>query len=83
MAEELQTELEEGKSSFIIFQVGRQWKYETYGIIDKISDEDEKRFLTIRHRVDPKAIIVNGKEDFDYYDVKYIQNQIKELRDQV
>ncbi|QUH25753.1 hypothetical protein [Serpentinicella alkaliphila] len=79
LAEALQPELEKGNMNYIIFQEGRQWKFEPYGTIDKIEDEDEKRFLTIRHRIDDKAIIVSG-QDFDYYDLKYLQNQIKKLR---
>ena len=80
LAEELQPKLEEGTSNFVIFQEGRQWKYESFGPIQDMEEEDRKRFLFIRNRIDDKAIIVNGKTDFDYYDLKYIQNQIKQLR---
>lgn len=79
IAEEIQGDLEEGRS-FIIYKVGRQWKYEGYNSnSEKVNPEDEKRFFTIKNRIDDEAIIVNGKKDFDFYDIKYIQNRIKEL----
>lgn len=79
LAEALQPELEKGNVTFIIFQEGRQWKFEPYGTGYEIDDEAEKRFLTIKHRIDDKAIIVSGT-DFDDYDLKYLQNQIKKLK---
>jgi len=80
LAEELQQDLEEGKLNFIIYQKGRQWKYEKYDSYkDNINPDEEKKFLNIKLRVDEKAIIVNGEKDFSFYDLKYIQNQIKNL----
>ncbi|SDK67050.1 hypothetical protein [Natronincola ferrireducens] len=81
LAEKLQEDLEAGILNFIIYQQGRQWKYEVYdSCSEKVNDEEEKKYLTIKHRVDDKAIIVNGKKNFSSYDIKYIQNQIKSLR---
>jgi len=80
IAEEIQQDLEEGKMSFIIYKVGRQWKYERYeSSSDQVNEEAEKRYFVIKNRIDSEALIVNGKKDFDYYDIKYIQNRIKEL----
>jgi len=80
IAEEIQQDLEEGKLNFIIYKVGRQWKYEKYDSSnDNINEDAEKRYFTIKNRIDDEAIIINGKKDFDFYDIKYIQNQIKDL----
>ncbi len=80
IAEEIQQDLEEGKLSFIIYKVGRQWKYEIYdNSADSINEEAEKIYFTIKNRIDDEAIIINGKRDFDFYDIKYIQNRIKDL----
>lgn len=79
IAEEIQEDLQEGLS-FIVYKVGRQWKYEKYeSSSEQVNEEAEKRYFTIKNRIDNEAIIINGKKDFDFYDVKYIQNQIKEL----
>lgn len=81
LAEKLQKDLEDGTMNFIIYQQGRQWKYEPYDSHkDNVNEEEEKKYLTIKHRIDDKAIIVNGKKDFSSFDIKYIQNQIKSLR---
>jgi len=37
-------------------------------------------FLKIRRSIDDEAFIVNGKKDFESYDLKYIENQIRYLR---
>jgi len=80
IAEEIQEDLEEGKLNFIIYKVGRQWKYEKYDSYDdNINEDAQKRYFAITNRIDDEAIIVNGKKDFDFYDSKYIQNQIKYL----
>jgi len=80
IAEEIQQDLEEGKLNFIIYKVGRQWKYEKYDSYDdNINEDAQKRYFAITNRIDDEAIIVNGKKDFDFYDSKYIQNQIKDL----
>jgi len=80
IAEEIQQDLEEGKLNFIIYKVGRQWKYEKYDSYDdNINEDAQKRYFAITNRIDDEAIIVNGKKDFDFYDSKYIQNQIKYL----
>ena len=80
LVEEIQQDLEEGKLNFIIYQEGRQWKYEKYDSYgDKINEEAEKRYFTIKYRIDDEAIIVNGKKDFISYDLKYIQKRIKDL----
>ncbi|SCY31953.1 hypothetical protein [Alkaliphilus peptidifermentans] len=83
LAEELQKDLEEGRLNYIIYQQGRQWKYENYDNTSDNLNDAEKRYLTIKNRVDDKAIIVNGKKDFSDYDIKYIQKQIKSLRDKL
>ncbi|MCC5911079.1 MAG: hypothetical protein JJT76_11650 [Clostridiaceae bacterium] len=80
LAEAIQGDLQEGILYFIIYQDGRQWKYEKYDNDSDDIDEEQKKYLIIKHRVDDKAIIVNGKKHFDFYDIKYIQNQIKHLR---
>lgn len=80
LAERLQEDLEKGVLNFIVYQVGRQWKYENYdSYIDNINDDEEKKYLTIKHRVDDQAIIINGKKDFSSYDIEYIKKQIKKL----
>lgn len=80
IAEEIQQDLEKGELSFIIYKVGRQWKYEEYSSSsDNVKEEDEKRYFTIKNRIDDEAIIINGKKDFDFYDTKYIQDRIKDL----
>ncbi len=81
LAEKLQSDLEAGTLNFIIFQQGRQWKYEVYDSnSDCVNEEAEKKYLTIKNMVDDKAVIVNGKNDFSSYDLNYIQKQIKNLR---
>lgn len=80
LAEELQEDLEKGILNFIIYQEGRQWKYENYdSCSDNVNDEEEKKYLTIKHRVDLQAVIVNGKKDFSSYDIASIKKQIKKL----
>lgn len=80
IAEEIQEDLEKGKSSFIIYKEGRQWKYEKYDSSSENLNEDaQKRYFTIRNRIDDEAIIINGEKDFDFYDIKYIQNRIKDI----
>ncbi|SNS85846.1 hypothetical protein SAMN05446037_102443 [Anaerovirgula multivorans] len=80
LAEELQEDLEKGILNFVIYQEGRQWKYENYdSYSDNVNDEEEKKYLTIKHRVDLQAVIVNGKKDFISYDIEYIKKQIKKL----
>ncbi len=80
IAEEIQEDLEKGKLSFIIYKEGRQWKYEKYDSSSENLNEDaQKRYFTIRNRIDDEAIIINGKKDFDFYDIKYIQNRIKDI----
>ncbi|ABW18878.1 hypothetical protein [Alkaliphilus oremlandii] len=80
LAEEIQEDLQEGNLNFIIYKVGRQWKYEIYDSYeDDVNEEAQKKFFTIKNRIDDEAIIINGKKDFDFYDVKYIQQRIKDL----
>lgn len=79
LAEELQQNLEEGILNFIIYQVGRQWKYENYdSYSDNVNEEAQRRYQTIKYKIDDKAFIVNGKKDFASYDLKYIQKRIKD-----
>lgn len=81
MAEEIQEDLEEGILNFIIYQDGRQWKYESYDSNNsKINEEAKLRYLNIKMNIDSEVIIVNGKKDFSFYDLKYIQKQIKNLK---
>ncbi|MDR5658957.1 hypothetical protein RH915_05600 [Serpentinicella sp. ANB-PHB4] len=82
LAEELQEGLEEGVMNYIVYQEGRQWKYELYPSFnsENVNEEEEKRFLYIKYRLDDEVIVINGKKDFDSYDLKYIQKQIKALR---
>lgn len=75
IAEALQKDLEEGKS-FIVYQQGRQWKFENY----QLNEEEKLKFLLLKHKVDDKAIVINGKKDFEAYDLKYIEKQLKKLR---
>ncbi|AKL96305.1 hypothetical protein CACET_c28600 [Clostridium aceticum] len=80
LAKELQVDLEEGVLNFIIYQVGRQWKYEKYdSCSENVNEEEEKKYLNIRNKVDDQAVIINGKRDFSSYDLKDIQQQIKKL----
>ncbi len=76
LAEELQRDLEEGKDSFIVYQQGRQWKFEKY----LVNEEEKMKYMLLRHRIDNKAMIINGKKDFESYDLKYIEKKIKALR---
>ena len=79
--EEIQQELEQGTHSFIIYQVGRQWKYKVYDNHNEESTEaSEKKFFHIKNNIDDTAILVNGKRDFDDFDLKSIQNQIKKMK---
>ncbi len=87
LAEELQPALKEGTKNFIVYQQGRQWKYENYDICDsdtgKVDEKEEKKYFMIKQRLDDKAIIINGNRDFNTYDLdnlNYIQNQIKKLK---
>lgn len=81
MAEEIQEDLEEGILNFIIYQDGRQWKYESYDSNNSKTNEEAKlRYLNIKMNIDSEVIIVNGKKDFSFYDLKYIQKQIKNLK---
>lgn len=81
LAEILQPELEEGVSNFIIYQDGRQWKYEKcHGYKGNLNEKEEKNYLTIKYTLDEKAIIVNGEKDFSSFDLEVIQKQIKDLR---
>lgn len=87
LAEQLQQPLKEGEKSFIIYQQGRQWKYEAYEPWEPnqetVNEVEEKKYFMIKQRLDDKAIIINGKKDFDpdeLEDLDYIQNQIKKLK---
>ncbi|MBM7616226.1 hypothetical protein [Alkaliphilus hydrothermalis] len=81
LVEEIQQDLEAGSHSFVIYQVGRQWKYELYDNTNIESIEaSEKKFFYIKNNVDDTAILVNGKRDFDDFDLKYLQNQIKKMK---
>lgn len=75
IAEELQEALEEGKS-FIIYQQGRQWKYQNY----EPNEEEKMKFMLLKHNIDDKAKIINGKKDFEAYDLKYIEKRLKSIR---
>lgn len=76
LAEILQKDLEEGKQNFIVYQQGRQWKYEKY----EVTEEEKLKFILLKHNVDDKARIINGKKDFESYDLKYIEKKLKSLR---
>ena len=79
--EEIQLDLEDGIKSFIIYQVGRQWKYEVYDNSDVESKEaSEKKYIYIKNSVDDTAILVNGKRDFKEYDLKSLHSQIKKMK---
>jgi len=75
IAEELQEALEEGKS-FIIYQQGRQWKYQSY----EPNEEEKMKFMLLKHNIDDKAKIINGIKDFEAYDLKYIEKRLKSIR---
>ena len=75
IAEELQEALEEGKS-FVIYQQGRQWKYQSY----EPNEEEKMKFMLLKHNIDDKAKIINGKKDFEAYDLKYIEKRLKSIR---
>ncbi|ABR49853.1 hypothetical protein Amet_3734 [Alkaliphilus metalliredigens QYMF] len=80
LAEILQADLEAGVLNFIVYQEGRKWKYENYGRDnDNVNQEAEKKYITIKSKMDDRAIIINGKKDFSFYDVEYIQKKIKAL----
>ncbi|AOY78141.1 hypothetical protein [Clostridium formicaceticum] len=80
LAKELQADLEAGIVNFIIYQEGRQWKYIRYdSCSNDVNEEEEKKYMLIKNRVDDQAVIVNGKRDFTSYDLKDIQQQIKNL----
>lgn len=81
LAEELQEQLEDGILSFIIYQQGRQWKYESFSSnTEEERDKGKMLFLRIKHQLDDDAVIINGKKDFEDFDIKYIEKRIKELK---
>ncbi|KAB3531576.1 hypothetical protein [Alkaliphilus serpentinus] len=81
LAEVLQKPLEDGKLNIIIYQQGRQWKYESFSSDTEEENEAGKmQFLKIKHQLDDEAIIINGKKDFENYDLKYIEKRIKSLK---
>ncbi|WP_026478415.1 hypothetical protein [Alkaliphilus transvaalensis] len=81
LVEMIQNDLEEGVKSFVVWQEGRKWKIEEFKTnTDEELEVSEKRYFTLKHRIDDQAIIINGKKHFKNYDMKSIQSQIKKLR---
>jgi hypothetical protein len=76
LSREIKESLIDGICNIVIWKEKRSWNYDFVWSWEDDIDEEEQQKVKNALEIDEKAIVVNGYQDFLFYNLNYIQYQI-------